>query len=183
MDLKKSFIIRILNQSPLASLFAKIKEGIQTGAFMILTSSAFQHNGFIPRQYTCDGANVNPPFDIKGIPADTKSLVFIMDDRDVPTYIRSDGVWDHWVIFNISPSTTTITEGVEPTGVHGIGTGNNTKYYGPCPPKGEHRYFFNVYALDTQLTLPEKSTKTEVLDAMRNHILENAELIGIYGRG
>jgi Raf kinase inhibitor-like YbhB/YbcL family protein len=149
---------------------------------MMLTSSAFQHMGFIPRQYTCDGANLNPPLDITAVPEGTQSLVLIMDDPDVPLYIRPDGMWDHWVVFNIPPTTATITAGKEPQGVHGVGTGNNTKYYGPCPPEGEHRYCFKLYALDTLLTLAEKATRHEVEHAMQAHILAKAELTGIYGR-
>ncbi len=149
---------------------------------MRLTSSAFEHENFIPRQYTCDGANMNPPLNIADIPAGTKSLVLIMDDHDVPKYIRPDGIWDHWVIFNIAPTTTAIEAGKEPKGTHGIGSGNNIKYYGPCPPEGEHRYFFKLYAVDCMLPLAEKATKSTVESAMQNHILASAELMGFYGR-
>jgi Raf kinase inhibitor-like YbhB/YbcL family protein len=149
---------------------------------MILTSDAFQHTGMIPRQYTCDGANISPPLIIADIPKNTGSFVLIMDDPDVPTYIRPDGIWDHWVVFNIQPSTMTIEAGKEPNGMHGIGSGNNLKYYGPCPPEGEHRYFFKLYALDTMLSLPEKATKAEIESEMQGHILEQTELMGVYGR-
>jgi Raf kinase inhibitor-like YbhB/YbcL family protein len=149
---------------------------------MILTSGAFQHTGMIPRLYTCDGSNINPPLAISDIPPNTQSLVLIMDDPDVPKYIRPNGIWDHWVVFNIPPSTTVIEAGKEPNGRRGIGSGNNIKYYGPCPPEGEHRYFFKLYALDSMLELPEKATKSEVESAMQGHILDKTELMGIYGR-
>jgi Raf kinase inhibitor-like YbhB/YbcL family protein len=150
---------------------------------MQLTSSAFNYEDYIPRKYTCDGANISPPLTISDVPAGTKSLVLILEDPDVPGYIREDQMWDHWIVFNIPPTTTQIEEGKEPAGIHGIGTGNNTKYYGPCPPDREHRYFFKLYALNKMLSLPEKSTKHDIEKAMEIHILAKATLIGIYGRG
>lgn len=149
---------------------------------MKLTSNAFKDGEAIPRKYTCDGPNISPELTFHNVPAGAKSLVLIMDDHDVPKHIREDGVWDHWVVFNIPPSLTHIDEGSEPQGMHGIGTGQNLKYYGPCPPDREHRYFFRLYALDILLGIPEKSTKSEVLSAMESHILAKAELMGTYER-
>ncbi|OKH25628.1 kinase inhibitor [Hydrococcus rivularis NIES-593] len=149
---------------------------------MKLTSPAFAHEGKIPPKYTCDGENINPPLVISDVPAEAKSLVLIMDDPDVPKRLRADGMWDHWVVFNIAPSLTEIQEGKEPPGVHGIGTSKNLNYYGPCPPDREHRYFFKLYALDTQLNLPEKATKQQVERAMEGRILAKAELMGRYER-
>lgn len=149
---------------------------------MKLTSPVFQHEGNIPQKYTCDGANINPPLVISDVPPNTKSLVLILDDPDVPVHIRSDQMWDHWIVFNIPAQTREIAEGKEPQGIHGLGTGNNTKYYGPCPPDREHRYFFKLYALDSLLTLPERSTKKQVEQAMQGHVIEKTELMGVYGR-
>ncbi len=149
---------------------------------MKLTSSAFNQADSIPRNYTCDGANINPPLTITDVPTHAKSLVLILEDPDVPKYIREDQMWDHWIVFNIPPNTTQIEEGKEPIGQHGIGTGNNLNYYGPCPPDGEHRYFFKLYALDSELMLAEKSTKIQVEKAMEGHVLAKTELMGIYGR-
>ncbi len=149
---------------------------------MKLTSSAFKHEESIPTQYTCDGANISPPLTISDIPSNTKSLVLIMDDPDVPKYIREDQMWDHWIVFNIPPNTTQIEEGKEPSGQHGLGTGKTLSYYGPCPPDGEHRYFFKLFALDSQLTLADKSTKKQVEEAMEGHVLAKAELMGVYSR-
>ena len=129
---------------------------------MKLTSSGFENEGKIPSKYTCDGKNTNPPLTIAEVPKGTKSLALIMDDPDVPKNIRKDGVWDHWIVFNIPPDLTEIKEGKEPQGTHGLGTGNNTEYYGPCPPDREHRYFFKLYALDCKLELLEKATKRDV---------------------
>jgi Raf kinase inhibitor-like YbhB/YbcL family protein len=150
---------------------------------MKLTSSAFIHQEYIPRLYTCDGGNISPPLEIQDVPAGTQSLALILEDPDVPKHIREDRMWNHWIIFNMPPDTTHILEGKEPAGTHGLGTGNNTKYYGPCPPDGEHRYFFKLFALDALLDLPEKSTKEQVETAIKGHVLAKTELIGIYGRG
>ncbi len=149
---------------------------------MKLSSSAFDQEGKIPSKYTCDGANVNPPLEIADVPAGAKSLVLIMDDPDVPKNLREDGMWDHWVVFNVPPSVREVREGEEPPGTHGTGTGGNEDYYGPCPPDREHRYFFKLYALDTELDLPAKASKAQVEEAMEGHILEKAELMGKYER-
>lgn len=149
---------------------------------MKLTSPAFEHEGKIPVKYTCDGGNMNPPLTIADVPSGAKSLVLIMDDPDVPKHLRKDGMWDHWVVFNIPPGIREIKEGEEPQGTHGIGTGCNLNYMGPCPPDREHRYFFKLYALDTELSLPEKATKQQVEKAMEGHILAETQLMGRYKR-
>jgi Raf kinase inhibitor-like YbhB/YbcL family protein len=105
-----------------------------------------------------------------------------MDDPDVPKHLKADGMWDHWIVFNMSANLTHIEEGKEPEGIHGIGTSGNLNYYGPCPPDREHRYFFKLYALDTQLNLPERATKKQVEQAMKAHVLAEAELMGRYTR-
>lgn len=149
---------------------------------MQLTSVAFDHEGSIPSKYTCDGQNINPPLTIDGVPEVAKSLVLIMDDPDVPVNVREDGMWDHWVVFNISPTIRQIAEGKEPLGRHGRGTGGGTAYQGPCPPDREHRYFFKLYALDTELDLPEGIDKVSMEKAMAGHVLDQAVLMGRYDR-
>ena len=149
---------------------------------MKLTSTAFEHGGKIPSKHTCDGENSNPPLTIADVPSGAKSLVLIMDDPDVPKTIRADGMWDHWVVFNIPPHLREIKEGEEPEGVPGTGTGGNEDYFGPCPPDREHRYFFKLYALDTKLDLPGKASKRQVEAAMEGHIVAQAELMGRYKR-
>jgi Raf kinase inhibitor-like YbhB/YbcL family protein len=149
---------------------------------MKLTSSAFDHEGNIPAKYTCDGENINPALTLSDIPSEAKSLVLIMDDPDVPKHLRDDGMWDHWVVFNIPSSLREIKEGEEPAGNHGIGTSGNVSYMGPCPPDREHRYYFKLYALDKELDLPEKAAKHQVEEAMEGHVLAKAELMGRYER-
>ncbi len=150
------------------------------GSNMKLTSFQFDNNSSIPEKYTCEGQDINPPLEISEIPEGTKSLVLIMDDPDVPKHLREDGVWDHWIKFNIPPVVSVIAEGEEPQGVSGRGTSGNLKYHGPCPPDREHRYFFKIYALDAELKLTEGASKKEVQKAMENHVLEETVLIGLY---
>lgn len=147
-----------------------------------ITSSAFKDQGFIPARFTCDGEGINPPLVFDGVPSGTRSLVLIMEDPDVPKSIRQDGMWDHWTVWNISPTTGAILENVPPGGVMGTNTGGDVGYFGPCPPDREHRYFFKLYALKTTLSLPQGSTKTEVLKAMKGTILAGAQLVGRYKR-
>ena len=144
---------------------------------MKLTSSAFTHNGQIPSEYTCDGDDLSPPLSISDAPLNAKSLVLINDDPDAPV-----GTWDHWVVFNINPSTKEISKGKEPQGTAGKNSWGKTGYGGPCPPSGTHRYFFKLYALDTMLHLPVGSTKKNLEMAMQGHIIGQAQLIGNYKR-
>ena len=149
---------------------------------MKLNSPAFGDEGKIPTQYTCDGENINPPLSILEAPGATQSLVLLMEDPDVPKHLKEDGMWDHWVVFNIPPNLREILEGKEPEGAPGTGTNGEPGYYGPCPPDREHRYFFKLFALDTKLELPEGATKAEVEKAMSGHILDETHLMGRYER-
>ncbi|MBI2506745.1 MAG: YbhB/YbcL family Raf kinase inhibitor-like protein [Candidatus Colwellbacteria bacterium] len=150
---------------------------------MKLESSAFQNNQSIPSKYTCDGENISPPLIISEVPEGAKSLVLIMDDPDVPKNLRPDGMWDHWLVWDIPPVATEIREGTSPPGVVGKNTGGKTGYAGPCPPDREHRYFFKIYALDTMLDLSaETTTKADLEAAMQGHISGQAELMGRYNR-
>ena len=142
-------------------------------------TSIFENNGKIPGKYTCDGDNVNPPFFIKDISQETKSLVLIIDDPDA---IKPAGkVWDHWVVINI-PANTSEIRGDSVPGKELINSSNNVSYHGPCPPDREHRYFFKLYALDIELKLDSNSNKKDVEREMQGHILAKAELIGRYER-
>lgn len=147
---------------------------------MKITSSAFQEGTIIPSLYTCEGKNTHPPLEISETPPNAKSLVLLMDDPDVPKTLRPDGMYDHWVLFNIAPSAHKITE---QSGVHGKNTAGKNQYTGPCPPDREHRYFFKLYALDTLLDLPVGATKKEVEQAMDGHIIAQCQLMGRYEKG
>ena len=153
---------------------------------LTLTSTAFEHNGHIPAKYTCDGdRTLSPPLSLSGAPEGTKSLVLIMDDLDVPKALRPDGVFDHWVVFNIPPETREILEGGT-IGTAGANTAGTVRYAGPCPPSEyepkEHRYVFTLYALSAKLALSSGATKKEVLDALTPLFIAKMELIGRYSR-
>jgi Raf kinase inhibitor-like YbhB/YbcL family protein len=149
---------------------------------MKLTSPSFQQGGKIPSKHTCDAQDISPELHISDVPARAKSLVLILDDPDVPVEVRKERMWDHWVVFNIPPSTRLIEENKQPPGTPGQNTSGALKYQGPCPPDREHRYFFKLYALDTLLNLPKGVTKNEVEEAMHGHILAHAELMARYER-
>lgn len=152
---------------------------------LTLTSPAFQSGGVIPSKYTCDGENTSPELQIRGVPEGTKSLVLLVDDPDVPRVVREEQMFDHWVLFNMRPDTAIIPEGAA-EGVQGSNTRGDTSYTGPCPPPQfepkEHRYFFSLYALDTELPLEKGASKDAVKLAMKGHILAKAELVGRYSR-
>lgn len=151
----------------------------ETNKIMKIRSSVFINNQLIPSKYTCDGENTSPPLTIFNVPKETKSLVLIMDDPYVPA-----GIWVHWLVWNISPKTSEIPEGFMPAGANeGVTSFGKISYGGPCPPFGTHRYFFKLYALDTRLDLVfEKITKNVLEQAMENHIIAKAELVGRYKR-
>ncbi|MBI2650394.1 YbhB/YbcL family Raf kinase inhibitor-like protein [Candidatus Woesearchaeota archaeon] len=144
---------------------------------MKLTSAAFANNGAIPSEYTCDGNDLSPPLSISDVPSNAKSLALISDDPDAPV-----GTWDHWVVFNIPPTTKEIPKGTEPKGTAGKNSWGRTGYGGPCPPSGTHRYFFKLYALDTILNLQEGSAKKDIESAMQGHIIAQTQLVGLYKR-
>jgi len=143
---------------------------------MKIISRAFENKQTIPQKYTCDGENINPPLQISDIPANTQSLVLIVDDPDAPS-----GDWVHWLVWNINPETKLITENESPKGaVQGTNDFGKQNYGGPCPPAGTHRYQFKIYALNTILNLPSSSRKKDLETAMENHILDKDILIGLY---
>jgi Raf kinase inhibitor-like YbhB/YbcL family protein len=136
-------------------------------------STVFSHKGHIPPKYTCEGDDINPPLEISEIPEDAKTLALIVEDPDAP-----NGVFDHWIAWNISPNEG-IAERMNP-GISGTNSFGKTGYGGPCPPSGVHRYFFKVFALDTELDIPAGSDKKTLLGAMENHIIAQGEIMGLY---
>lgn len=156
-----------------------------TASNFTLTSPAFQQNQTIPGEYTCDGENVSIPLQWNGAPEGTQSFAIICEDPDVPKYIRSDGMYDHWVLYDIPATVSHLPKNLKdlPFGTRqGMNTSKKLGYTGPCPPDRQHRYFFKIYALDTTLNLPEGATKDDVLNACQGHILAQAELMGVYSR-
>lgn len=145
-------------------------------ADLSVKSSAFEQGKLIPKKYSCDGQDINPPLSIEGIPKEAKTLVLIMDDPDAP-----NGTFDHWIVWNIPASTSKIGESTVP-GMEGVNSAKQRGYMGPCPPSGTHRYFFKVYALNNVLSLGVGAKKKDVEKAMQGHILANGELMGLYRR-
>ncbi len=145
---------------------------------MQIQSSAFQEGEYIPSKYTCDGENISPTLKISGVPKESKSLALIVDDPDAPT-----GHWVHWVIWNINSETTEIPENSVPVeAVEGMTSFGRIGYGGPCPPSGTHRYFFKLYALDTELNLSSAADAKKLKKAMEGHILASVQLMGLYKR-
>ncbi len=148
------------------------KEGIK------ISSPAFENGGKIPKQYTCDGGNVNPPLKIENALSNAKSLALVFDDIDAPgrSYV-------HWIAWNIDPGSKEIRENSVPEGaVQGVNGFKKRNYGGPCPPGRAHKYLFRIYALDTLLNLNPESTKKDLEKAMEGHILSRAQLTGLYKR-
>lgn len=161
---------------------APTPEPQQKSMTLTITSPAFETNGVIPARFTCDGKNISPELIFSNIPEGTQSLALTMEDPDVPHSIRQDGMWNHWVVWNIPPNTTAIKKGELTQGVVGIGTSGESSYMGPCPPDREHHYIFTLYALDSVLNLPSNSTKEKLLQTLTPHLIQKAILIGRYNR-
>jgi len=148
-----------------------------------LRSSAFKQGEMIPRIYTCDGENISPPLDWDPLPPGTVSLGLICEDPDAPM-----GTWVHWIVYCMRSEARGVPENIPPNEILRDGCKQGTNdfrrigYGGPCSPKGTHRYFFRLYALDKVVTLPSGATKDELLKAMEGHIIATGTLMGLYSR-
>lgn len=150
-----------------------------------LTSPAFMYGGAIPSKYTGDGTDESPPLHWMGAPEGTKALALIVDDPDAPDPAAPKRTWVHWVVSDLPVSVISIEEGASrrsmPAGAReGRNDSGDVGYSGPYPPKGRHRYFFKLYALDTTLGDLGTATKADLEAAMRGHIIEEAEVMGTY---
>ena len=150
---------------------------------LTLVSAAFEEGGQIPRKHTCDGADVSPALAWSSVPAGTMSFALICDDPDAPM-----GAWVHWVMFNLPGDLRAVPEGSAPMekldngARQGVNDFGKLGYGGPCPPRGTHRYFFKLYAMDAELDLSGRVTKALLLKAMEGHILGEAHVMGKYKR-
>jgi len=148
-----------------------------------LGSTAFASGGEIPARYTCEGNDVSPPLAWSGVPANAKSLVLIVDDPDAPDPAAPKLTWVHWVLYNIPPTASGLTEGARqlPAGtLQGLNDWKRSGYGGPCPPIGRHRYFHKLYALDALLPDLGQPSKARLEAAMKPHVIARSELIGTY---
>jgi Raf kinase inhibitor-like YbhB/YbcL family protein len=148
-------------------------------------SSSFGHGAEIPTRYTCEGDDLSPPRAWAGGPAGTKSLVLIVDDPDAPDPKAPKMTWVHWVLYDLPADATGLPEGVRrdhlPAGTReGLNDWKRTGWGGPCPPVGRHRYFHKLYALDAPLGDLGRPTKAAVEQAMKGHVIAQAELVGTY---
>jgi len=144
---------------------------------LTLTSPAFEEGEKIPSKYTCDGEDINPELHISGVPGGTESFVLVMDDPDAP-----GGTWAHWAVYNIPSDVTQIKEGEIGTGSEGINSWGRADYGGPCPPNGEHRYIFRLYAVSGMLNFIKAPTLDEVEVAAKGMEIKSATLMGRYKR-
>lgn len=155
-------------------------EPVGTGP-AIFTSGAFSSGGAIPIEFTCDGNNAAPPLNWRRVPVGTQSLALTMDDRDADGYV-------HWVMYNIPPESMGLGADTDPEEVlddgslQGVNSRGEIGYTGPCPPSGEHRYRFRLYALDAAVDLEAGATLAEVEAAIADHVLALSELVGTYSR-
>ena len=152
-----------------------------------LRSSAFANQAEIPAKHTCEGSDVSPPLAWSAPPAGTRSFALIVDDPDAPDPAAPKLVWVHWVLYDLPPGTRELREGASQSLPAGARQGKNdwkrTGYGGPCPPVGRHRYFHKLYALDTVLPDLKKPNKARLEQAMKGHIVAEAQLIGTYQKG
>ena len=149
-----------------------------------LMSDVFDEGEMIPARHTCDDINVSPPLRWDSLPERTISFAILCEDPDAPM-----GIWTHWIIFNISPDIMELSaeikneEKLEKGMIQGINDFGYAGYGGPCPPEGEkHRYFFRIYALDTTLNIGPGAKREEFLKALNENVLDEGQLMGIYGR-
>jgi len=145
-----------------------------------VTSVIFAEGGAIPDKYTCAGENVSPPLMWSNAPKETKSFAIIMDDPDAPM-----GIWVHWVLYNIPTTITQLKEAFKAEEIKAVSGENDfgtTMYKGPCPPAGQHRYLFKLYALDKELEVVSGMTKQKLEGFMKGHILAEGQLMGTYSR-
>ena len=143
---------------------------------MKLTSKDFVDKGYIPSEFTCDGKNISPELSWKEVPEKTKSYALAVTDPDAP-----GGNWIHWQVYDISKTLKKIDRGSLPSGAKEMENDFGRRSYGgPCPPSGTHRYFFTLYALDTENL--ENLSKRNFFEKIKKHTIEKAEIVGLYKR-
>jgi Raf kinase inhibitor-like YbhB/YbcL family protein len=146
-----------------------------------ITSSAFADKGQMASKYSCDGEGVSPPLTFSNVPPNTASLALIVEDPDIPEQFKSQipsGVFDHWVLWDIAPDSKGFAEGAGKGGINATG---GQGFFPACPPDKAHRYFFKLFALDKKLTGVTIKSKADLQAAMAGHIVQQAEMIGMYG--
>jgi Raf kinase inhibitor-like YbhB/YbcL family protein len=152
----------------------------QARARLQVSSPSFRNETPIPTRFSCDAEDVSPPLRFTSVPAEAKTLAWIMDDPDAPA-----GTWVHWLVWDVPATTRDIDDDADVQrlgGTEGKNGWGRIGYGGPCPPRGRHRYYFRVYALDTTLGLKTGSDRAELEKAMQGHVLGDGVLMGTYER-
>jgi Raf kinase inhibitor-like YbhB/YbcL family protein len=164
----------------LSSVAQHTRHSIKENSSLQLSSTAFQPGGNIPQKFSCEGNNISPALSWKGAPTAVKTFALVVHDPDAP----HAGGYTHWVIYNIPANITQLAEGTPkddrlPSGaLQGKNDDGKTGYTGPCPPSGTHRYYFYLYALDSELDLQPGATAQDLDKAIEGHILAKTELMG-----
>ncbi len=145
-----------------------------------IVSPAFSPLDRIPKQYTGEGENISPPLEWSGLPAGTQQLALICHDPDAPI----PRGFTHWLLYGIPPAVTQLALSGGSKFTEGINSSEKQGYTGPMPPEGHgrHHYYFWLYALDTELDLKPSLTREQLLEAIANHVIEQARLVGVYER-
>ncbi len=142
-----------------------------------ITSPAIAEGATIPTQFTCSGAGQSPPLSWSGVPQGAKSLALIVEDPDAPA-----GTFVHWVVYDIPPTSEGFKAGGS-EGKEGANSAGSDRYLGPCPPPGSpHHYHFRLFALDSRIAFGRKADAQSLREAMNAHVIQSAELVGIFGR-
>lgn len=152
---------------------------------LVLHSTAFIEGAEIPRGHTCRGDDCSPPLAWTGAPAGTRSFALLVEDPDAPDPAAPKLTWVHWALYDIPADCTRLAAGADdndlPPGTRrGITNRGDTRYHGPCPPVGTHRYFHRLFALDTTLGDLGHPAAGRLRSAMRGHVLEEASLMGTF---
>jgi Raf kinase inhibitor-like YbhB/YbcL family protein len=173
-----------LHSSPHAGLVASLTvsmflmSGILADASMLqITSPEFSNGATIPTQFTCSGANKPPPLAWSDMPQGTKSLALLLEDPDAP-----GGTFVHWVVYDIPPNLSGSKLGAV-GGKQGVNGAGEVAYMGPCPPPGRpHHYYFRLFALDANPNVGARPDAQALRDGVKGHVMDSAELVGIFGR-
>jgi Raf kinase inhibitor-like YbhB/YbcL family protein len=151
---------------------------------MQLTSPAFVHGEAIPASYTANGEGHLPPLDLEDVPDETQYFALVVFDPDAPRPGPSARTFDHWAVWDIPGQMRRIEHEGAHDGVVGRNSNGKREWTPPGPPPGSgaHRYVFHMYALEAPLKLDPAATRTDVQEAVRGHVLAEAELMGTFER-
>jgi Raf kinase inhibitor-like YbhB/YbcL family protein len=152
-------------------------DGIDAPSVITVTSTAFDDGGSVPRRFTCDGDEVTPPLAWSGVPSDAAAVALVVDDPDAPS-----GTFTHWVVLDLPPTTTSLTEGAAAPGPQARNSAGKAAWTGPCPPRGTHRYRFTVVALRERTGLAAGADLREALAAVRDAAVAQGRLTATYAR-